>query len=1353
MKSPGDTDVISIQKAADILGVTTKTLRRWEAKGVLVPTRTAGNQRRYLVSDIHAFQNKKGAADSSLSPFHTVGLQDSAFRFSSSLSFMQKSVIGLFSLLLLISGSAVLGSRIGSAVKKEHTSVLGITESPQRLFDGIPEGAVLAASDDSREYVMKINIPAQLYSGMTVEGDSIIKGNVDIEGVVTAENLSDFLSGLTAGGGISVTSGATPTIANMGVLSVGGKTGAVTLTAGSGITIDGTTISASSTTSTSTTTSVNAFQTIDVDGTAITAGSKDTLYFVSGTGITLSTSGKYITVTNNMNSPLTVSEGGTGLASYTAGDMLYASAGTTLAKIGIGTAGQVLTITGGVPAWGTISGDACTNCLVADPSSAQVVTPTADIVGFSVRGASGGTSDIFTIKDYAGTSTYFQTTSAGNLVLGNSTSNTVAFTSRVASNIIPSTGSQYDLGSSDRRWKTVYGDDANFTNFSSSTTTIAGTTSEDFLINTDYAADDGQSSTLSFERGSPAVNAQLKWNASDVSGINRLFSFNAGLYINPDTGIYSSGKASFIVNQPFSEDILTASASGVGKFVIKNSGAVGIGTTNPTGMLQVTGDEVRIGDGGTADYASADGDLYVEDALEVDGTAYVGGLYIAGTQVTATASELNLIDGTTVTSGGVMFGDGTKITQDAANFFWDDTNNRVGIGTTGPSAGLHVLGTTEQLRLGYDSSNYMSFTVGSDGTLTLSDTGNTIVAFSDAQANFSVPAQFSAAGDVDMAYDLIFSNQTSSNINSWGPLQITSGESFENNNLTLKTYGTGDLFADIGGNFIMQSADPAMVFDTLTATDTDFWMGITEDAGGDDDDVFQIGKGTTIGTTPYLTMDYYGRVGIGTTVPTSRLQVSNSGQTVLGKALVAFDQYENQPILVASASGAAKFMVDYTGNVGIGNTAPAGLLQVGSSATASFVVTSAGHNAADTGSLRVEGTILDINSLDFIGAGGMSSGGSSDLTLTAGGGDVFFSNTTTLNIGGNGTDVAYNIIGDTNAGASSRMNSDDDFLIEGDFDVLGTTYMNGNVGIGTTAPTDKLDVSGGVKVGSGYAGIGTTAPANGMIIQGNVGIGTTQPGYTFQVQVDASNQGHVNPDGSWSNGSDARIKTNVLTLTKGLGTVMGLRPVTYNSISDPTGERMGLLVGFIAQEVEESFPEAVDTDPVTGYKSISYTKFIPLLTSAIQEQEQKLALQEFTLSKVEGALRSWISESDSQQKTPPAESSLDSNSDELQPNLSSPYSIATSTPEFNIVSLASSTLYLWRLSPVLCQVRPFPGTSRYPASQDFFQVMTCQERLLPGLLTLSSTATRSSENPSSLPSPCSSKVRYISLAVFSSTAM
>lgn len=44
--------LISIAKAAEILGVTTTTLRRWEASGKLVPVRTSGNQRRYSLAAI-----------------------------------------------------------------------------------------------------------------------------------------------------------------------------------------------------------------------------------------------------------------------------------------------------------------------------------------------------------------------------------------------------------------------------------------------------------------------------------------------------------------------------------------------------------------------------------------------------------------------------------------------------------------------------------------------------------------------------------------------------------------------------------------------------------------------------------------------------------------------------------------------------------------------------------------------------------------------------------------------------------------------------------------------------------------------------------------------------------------------------------------------------------------------------------------------------------------------------------------------------------------------------------------------------------------------------------------------------
>ena len=43
-----------------------------------------------------------------------------------------------------------------------------------------------------------------------------------------------------------------------------------------------------------------------------------------------------------------------------------------------------------------------------------------------------------------------------------------------------------------------------------------------------------------------------------------------------------------------------------------------------------------------------------------------------------------------LTSGSVLFSNGTTIAQDNANFFWDDTNNRLGIGTNSPSSTLHV---------------------------------------------------------------------------------------------------------------------------------------------------------------------------------------------------------------------------------------------------------------------------------------------------------------------------------------------------------------------------------------------------------------------------------------------------------------------------------------------------------------------------------------------------------------------------------------------------------------------------------------------------------------------------------------
>ena len=53
----------------------------------------------------------------------------------------------------------------------------------------------------------------------------------------------------------------------------------------------------------------------------------------------------------SLSATLAVASGGTNITSYTTGDIIYASASGTLAKLGIGSTGQVLTVSGGIPSY------------------------------------------------------------------------------------------------------------------------------------------------------------------------------------------------------------------------------------------------------------------------------------------------------------------------------------------------------------------------------------------------------------------------------------------------------------------------------------------------------------------------------------------------------------------------------------------------------------------------------------------------------------------------------------------------------------------------------------------------------------------------------------------------------------------------------------------------------------------------------------------------------------------------------------------------------------------------------------------------------------------------------------------
>ncbi len=131
-----------------------------------------------------------------------------------------------------------------------------------------------------------------------------------------------------------------------------------------------------------------------------------------------------------------------------------------------------------------------------------------------------------------------------------------------------------------------------------------------------------------------------------------------------------------------------------------------------------------------------------------------------------------------------------------------------------------------------------------------------------------------------------------------------------------------------------------------------------------------------------------------------------------------------------------------------------------------------------------------------------------------------------------------------------------------------------------------------------------------LFSNGNVAIGSVwNAGYKFQVKLDNSKEGHVNPSsGAWAYSSDERLKKNIQTLPNALEYIMKLRPVRYDWKTDVDSEN-GTQIGFIAQELEKYLPELVDTG-LDGMKSITYSTLTSVLAGAIQEQQLMIDSQQ-----------------------------------------------------------------------------------------------------------------------------------------------
>jgi hypothetical protein len=84
--------------------------------------------------------------------------------------------------------------------------------------------------------------------------------------------------------------------------------------------------------------------------------------------------------------------------------------------------------------------------------------------------------------------------------------------------------------------------------------------------------------------------------------------------------------------------------------------------------------------------------------------------------------------------------------------------------------------------------------------------------------------------------------------------------------------------------------------------------------------------------------------------------------------------------------------------------------------------------------------------------------------------------------------------------------------------------------------------------------------------------------------------------------SDERLKTNITDLENALEKLIRVRTVNYNWINFPEA---GSQIGFLAQDLEQYFPEVVSDAP-NGFKTVSYGGMTPILVEAIRELNLKV---------------------------------------------------------------------------------------------------------------------------------------------------
>ena len=410
-----------------------------------------------------------------------------------------------------------------------------------------------------------------------------------------------------------------------------------------------------------------------------------------------------------------------------------------------------------------------------------------------------------------------------------------------------------------------------------------------------------------------------------------------------------------------------------------------------------------------------------------------------------------------------------------------------------------------------------------------------------------------------------------------------------------------------------------------------------------------------------------GNVGVGTTVPISKLDVAgdaratnfqvdsgnrykigNNSQYITGTNDTAVEVY---------SGGSSRLYVSSSGQIGIGTSSPyvklhvngdarvnnlmAGNAAAGNTPAADIHIKSSGTDAK----LRIEDSDSDNLYYDFL----VDSG--SGFSLKEGSTTRLFVQDSTgyVGIGTASPNYSLDVSGTSRIAGTIHMygavrNYSGDFSLQNgvqDSDILfkvndgGTTTTammvdgaTSRVGIGTTSPQRALDVNGeiqnnGIFRKSGNVFIKSTGTST-LIGPGGDG----RISFHSSATMTASDEKmRINEDGTVGIGTTSpnhtldvsgevgatsfietsarRFKENIEPISNALDIVSNIDGVTFNRIGEERRE-----YGFIADEIESTAPELVSYDANGEVHGVHYARTVAILTEAVKELDNKVKAQD-----------------------------------------------------------------------------------------------------------------------------------------------